>query len=89
MHCSYISRRSTVQALAFYDAVFDTFDDLCESPMLGSDRAYSKQKLFGLRMWFVKDFENYLVFYRVFGNYIEIVRVPHSAQNRDEILFED
>lgn len=43
-------------------------------------------KLSGMRMWLVKGFEKYLIFYRPFGNYIEIVRVLHSAQDRDSIL---
>jgi plasmid stabilization system protein ParE len=34
----------------------------------------------------VKGFEKYLIFYRVFDNYIEIVRVLHSAQDIDSIM---
>lgn len=37
-------------------------------------------------MWFVKGFEKYLIFYRPFGNYVEVVRILHSAQNRDFML---
>lgn len=40
-------------------------------------------------MWFVKNFENYLIFYRPFGNYIEVVRILHSSQDRDAILSEE
>lgn len=55
-------------------------------PLIGVDRGFINPKLFGLRMWFVKGFENYLIFYRPFGNYIEIVRVLHPSQDRDAIL---
>jgi toxin ParE1/3/4 len=58
-------------------------------PLLGVERSYLNPKLDGLRMWFVKGFEKYLIFYRSFGNYIEIVRVLHSAQDRDFILSEE
>ena len=55
-------------------------------PLIGTERNYSNHKLFGIRLWFVKGFEKYLIFYQVFGNYIEIVRVLHTAQDTDSIL---
>jgi len=88
-HCSFIARTNVESALAFDKAVFSTFDTLCENPFLGANRSYMNPKLHGLRMWFVKGFEKYIIFYRPFGNYIEIVRVLHSAQNRDFILAEE
>ena len=88
-HFAYIARNNVDKARAFDQAVFSTFDRLCEAPFLGSGREYMNPNLYGLRMWFVKGFEKYLIFYRPFGNYIEIVRVLHSSQNRDLILSED
>ena len=88
-HCEFFAQKSVEKALAFDQAVFETFDRLCEMPLLGTERNYSNPKLFEVRMWFVKGFEKYLIFYRVFGNYIEIVRVLHSAQDTDSILEEE
>ncbi len=51
-----------------------------------SERKFFNPKLWGIRLWFVKGFEKYLIFYRVFDNYIEIVRVLHSAQDIDSIM---
>ena len=55
-------------------------------PLVGNERKFSNPKLWGIRLWFVKEFEKYLIFYRVFDNYIEIVRVLHSAQDIDSIM---
>lgn len=76
-HCEFWAEKSVEKALAFDQAVFETFDRLCEMPLVG------------IRMWFVKGFEKYLIFYQVFGNYIEIIRVLHSAQDTDSILEEE
>lgn len=87
-HCGFLAMRDPEKAIAFYDAVFSTLDFLCDSPNIGSERAFMNKELFGLRMWFVKGFEKHLIFYRPFGNYIEVVRVLHSSQDRDVILLE-
>lgn len=62
-HCAYIARTNVEKALAFDRAVFESFDRLCEMPLIGSERSYINPELFGLRMWFVKGFENYLIYY--------------------------
>lgn len=41
-----------------------------------------------LRRWRVQDFENYLIFYRVFDDRIEIVRVLHGARDIEAALDE-
>lgn len=87
-HCAFIGKTNPEKALDFDRAVFDSFDQLCETPLIGAERSYQNPKLFGLRMWFVKGFEKYLIFYRPFGNYVEVVRILHSAQNRDFMLSE-
>lgn len=88
-HCAFIAKRSLEKALDFDWAVFESFDRLAEMPLIGSDRAFLNSKLSGIRMWLVKGFERYLIFYRPFGNYIEIVRVLHSSQDREFILSEE
>lgn len=88
-HVAYIAEDNIEKALEFDEAVFESFDRLREMPFIGSQRAYMNEKLNGLRMWFVKGFENYLIFYRPFGDRIEIVRVLHSAQDREFIISEE
>ncbi len=88
-HCDFLAKKSVEKALVFDQAVFETLDRLCEMPFVGTERKYSNPELSEIRLWFVKDFEKYLIFYRVFGNYIEIVRVLHSAQDIESILEEE
>ena len=88
-HCEFLTQKSIKKALAFDQAVFETLDRLSEMPLIGTERKFANPKLFGVRMWFVKGFEKYLIFYRVFGNYIEIVRILHSAQDTDLMLEEE
>lgn len=86
--CDFIAKRSVEKALAFDRAVFKSFDLLCGMPKIGAPYPTSNPKLTDLRMWFVKGFEKYLIFYIPYGNYVEVVRVLHSAQDRDSILQE-
>ncbi len=88
-HCDFFAQKSVEKALKFDQAVFESFERLCEMPNIGSVRNYQNTKLLNVRLWFVKDFEKYLIFYQVFGNYIEIIRVLHSAQDIDSILEEE
>jgi toxin ParE1/3/4 len=88
-YCDFWAKKNVEKALVFDQAVFETLERLCEMPFVGTERKYSNPKLSGIRLWFVKDFEKYLIFYRVFGNYVEIVRVLHSSQDTDSILEEE
>ncbi len=85
-HCAFFGNQSIEKALLFDQAVFDSLERLCEIPLVGSERKFYNRKLWGIRLWFVKGFEKYLIFYRVFDNYIEIVRFLHSAQDVDSIM---
>ena len=88
-HCAFIAKTNIEKAIAFDLAVFESFEQLSEMPLIGAEREYLNPKLFDLRIWFVKDFKKYLIFYRPFSNYIEIVRVLHSARDIDSIISED
>ena len=84
----FIAKHNPEKALAFDRAVFESFDLLCIMAKIGTPYPTSNRKLNGLRMWFVKGFEKYLIFYIPYGNYLEVFRVLHSAQDRDSILLE-
>ncbi|MFM9904551.1 MAG: type II toxin-antitoxin system RelE/ParE family toxin [Pyrinomonadaceae bacterium] len=88
-HCVFIAKTSLEKAINFDRAVFDSFDRLSEMPLVGSDQTFRHPKLLDIRMWFVKGFEKYLIFYRPFGNYTEIIRILHSSQDRELLLSEE
>ena len=85
-HCTFLANKSIEKALSFDEAVFDSFERLREMPLVGNERKFFNPKLWGIQLWFAKGFEKYLIFYRVFDNYFDIVRVLHSAQDIDSIM---
>lgn len=64
---------------------FTVLDDLCklltQTPDIGSARIFQNNLLLGLRILPLKKFEKYLVFYRLCGDEIEIIRVIHGARD--------
>ena len=72
--------------MQFYDAAFQTFDDLLLTPFKGAAREFAHAELADLRLWFVQGFEKCLIFYRVTDGAVMIVRVLHSSRDLESIL---
>lgn len=86
-HADYLARQGSMDvALRFLAATDETFQQLLDSPHLGSTTSYHAAESLGLRVWRVRGFSKYLIFYRSDANGIEIVRVLHSARDVDRIL---
>lgn len=85
---SFIQRDSANAGSKFLTAVEDCFSDLSRSPELGFTREFQSSRLNGIRRWRIRGFENYLVFYRVLSQHIEIVRIMHGARDI-EATFDD
>jgi len=66
-------------AHTFLDASDTTFQFLAANRHVGSPREFESYKLAGVRMWRVKDFEKYLIFYVSSETGIRILHVLHSA----------
>jgi toxin ParE1/3/4 len=80
-HFDYRSMDSEAVALRFLSAAETSFLDLAKNPMMGMECELRRPRGKGLRRWRVKGFENYLIFYRPFGDRVEIVRVLHGARD--------
>ena len=72
--------------MRFLAATDETFQQLLDSPHLGSTTSYHAAETLGLRVWRVRGFPKYLIFYRSDLNGIEVVRVLHSARDIDRVL---
>ena len=72
----------------FLDAADRTFVDLAAMPGLGHKAILGNRRLTEIRSWRIKGFENWLVFYRVTDEAVEILRVLHGARDLNE-LFDD
>ncbi len=86
---AYIAQNNLDAALRFFDAARQTFARLAQ--MSGMGRLYPVQnpRLEGLRRLSVRGFENYLIFYLSFDDYIEVVRILHAARDLEEVLSGD
>ncbi|MDP1798613.1 MAG: type II toxin-antitoxin system RelE/ParE family toxin [Planctomycetaceae bacterium] len=77
----YLARQSHRIAERFLDAVERTFQILAESPERGfvwnSD---------GMRVWSVRSFHNWLIFYLPVEDGVDIIRVLHGARDLAALL---
>jgi toxin ParE1/3/4 len=65
----------------FIDACEQTFLELAEMPLLGSPRAFSDSELQGIRMWHVKGYADYLIFYRPTKTSLRLLHIVHGARS--------
>lgn len=75
------------KAIEFIDAFDDSIERLRQFPQIGTVCKFRSPELKGLRRWFVKDFEKYLIFYRLTDT-IEIMRLLHSSRDIETALEE-
>jgi len=65
----------------FLEAAGGTFQALARMPGLGRTRNFPQARLNHLRSFRIKDFENYLIFYRPIQDGIEVFHVLHGARD--------
>jgi toxin ParE1/3/4 len=80
-YVDYLAQERPAAALAFIDAIERAFARLAELPEIGSPRAFQNSRLEGIRMWPVPQFQNYLIFYRIVGEEIQVLRILHAAHD--------
>jgi toxin ParE1/3/4 len=68
-------------AAQFLTAIDRTVEGLAEHPFVGRLRQFRGKDLQGIRSWRVDDFENYLIFYRITEQRLEVLRIKHGAMN--------
>lgn len=81
--CLYIAQDNPQAAERFLTAIEETSQILSATSFIGSVRYFSHPELTGLRFFLIKDFENYLLFYRTIEQeeVVEIVRIVHGARD--------
>jgi len=73
-------------ARRFRKAATETFQELAATPAMGSPRRVRRPEFAGIRMWRVKHFESYLIFYFPRKGGIAIERVIHAKQDYQRVL---
>jgi toxin ParE1/3/4 len=88
-HVTYLARNRASAALRFIAAVEQAFERLAAMPEIGPVRQFRNPRLLGIRMWPVPGFRNYLIFYRIAADEIQILRVLHAARDLESTLEEE
>ena len=83
---TYIARDNRQAADEVIEAAYRLCGILGDHPELGRVRGFSQNALAGLRSFVITDFPNYVIFYRVKGEGVEIVRVLHGARDIDSLF---
>jgi toxin ParE1/3/4 len=86
---TFIQRESPNAAIRFLAAADVSFQQLATMPELGERQSFGRKELADLRVWQVRGFPNYLIFYRPVEGGIEVVRVLHGARDIAAIFEEE
>jgi toxin ParE1/3/4 len=85
-YATYISTDNLDAGDRFIYATEDTFRRLANMPAIGKFSGFTNPKLVNVRQYPVKGFKNYLVFYQIHPNTVEVLRVLQGSQNLEFIL---
>ena len=77
---------SPAAAERLLDAVEDAVSFLLENPGAGRRREFSSARARGVRSWAVRGFLACLIFYRVAGEDLRVVRLIHGARDLPRLL---
>jgi toxin ParE1/3/4 len=85
-HFAYLGENAGIAtARRFQQAARFTFDELAAAPRIGSPGKVAKFP--ELRMWRVRGFEKYLIFYELVDKVtVRVERLIHAAQDYNRIL---
>ncbi|MFB2895605.1 type II toxin-antitoxin system RelE/ParE family toxin [Aerosakkonemataceae cyanobacterium BLCC-F50] len=73
-------------ALRFFESAEITFSQLATTPGIGKVVRLVSSRMGEIRQWRIKDFQDYLIFYRIQDDRVEIIRVLHGARDLEGIL---
>jgi toxin ParE1/3/4 len=82
----YFTETDRDRAMAFFDAVRQTFAELARIPGMGKIYDSGEDDINDLRRWFVKGFKTFLIVYRFDDEVVTIVRVIDGRQDIPAIL---
>ena len=77
----FIGRDSPDAAEHFLQAAEESCDALADMPEIGHRWESEDQRLQDVRVWHVKGFESWLIFYRITEKQVDILRVIHGARD--------
>ncbi len=85
----YLAENDELVAQTFLNACDDTFQFLAANRLIGSQREFDCEELSDVRMWRVKGFEKYLIFYVPTDRGIRILHILHSSTDYNRAFEND
>jgi len=73
-------------AAKFLSAAEVTFAQLAKTPGMGKATQLVGSRLGEIRQWRIKDFQDYLIFYRIQDATVEILRIFHGSRDLADVL---
>jgi len=84
--CSYIRERNADAAARVFDAIENTSETISELPGIGTIWHSPYPGLDGMRVVTVAPYRNYLIFFRLVEDTVELYRVVHGARELEPIV---
>lgn len=82
----YIAQENLDIGIIFLLAVEDTLEQLTAFPHVGRMLEFRNNRVGNVRLWHVKGYEKYGIFYTVEKNIIEVIRVLHGSRHIKSLL---
>ena len=82
----YLAKSSLRVAERFLTAADETFASLADSPRTGAPCQFEHPFAADVRVWRVKGFEKYLIFYAPVDRGIRVYRVLHGSRDVEQVL---
>lgn len=82
----YISRDNPAAAYRFLDAAERAFDLLATFPLLGTATRFRDPRLDGVRLFPLREFNNFVIVYQPEDDGVFILRVVHGARDLDQLI---
>jgi plasmid stabilization system protein ParE len=85
----YVARDDVDAADRIVEAAYRVCTNLAKHPELGPLRRFYSSGPGNIRYFVITEFPNYLIFYRVVADGVEIIRILHGAQDVGDLLAEE
>lgn len=82
----YIAENNLDIGVSFLVAVEDSLEQLSRMPLMGKIKSFKNIQRTDLRIWPVKGFDSYLIFYLANDDSVELVRLLHSARDIEGVF---
>jgi toxin ParE1/3/4 len=82
----YLGEQSPTTGFRFYDPAEKAFQSLARMPEMGSLWGSANPQFVDMRVWPIRRFENFLIFYRPLNQGIEVIRVLHASRDIESIF---